>query len=254
MQILKDSNAIAAELKFDKNEIWTLCVAYVGEGSLNILPKERINKIIFNPNPRATNPNVLKKIGLDKIFFCNNLHVKIYLAENRAIVGSANFSGNGLGEKGTHEIAILTSQKEHLSQLREIVNSYEEISWSPRKNELTEMVLKFNEIVRQSSTHISTNVSRKKLSEIEKYKTAMEFSKDISKEMEKKLKISFRIHPDGKRLFAPTGKMGIIFKIGLSQPSTYIEIQLEKKDPQFNKIIFEEMNDPAPRGGLSAAE
>ena len=80
MQILKDSNAIAAELKFDKNEIWTLCVAYVGEGSLNILPKERINKIIFNPNPRATNPNVLKKIGLDKIFFCNNLHVKIYLA------------------------------------------------------------------------------------------------------------------------------------------------------------------------------
>lgn len=35
--------------------------------------------------------------------------------------------------------------------------------------------------------------------------------------------------------------MGIIFKIGLSQPSTYIEIQLEKKDPQFNKIIFEEL-------------
>ena len=45
MQILKDSNAIAAELKFDKNEIWTLCVAYVGEGSLNILPKERIKKL-----------------------------------------------------------------------------------------------------------------------------------------------------------------------------------------------------------------
>jgi hypothetical protein len=83
--------------------------AYVGDGALDYLPRPRNTTLICWPQPSGTNPaavSALVKAGV-KVFFSDNLHIKLYYGEERgAVLTSANLSRNGLGG-GLMEIGVL---------------------------------------------------------------------------------------------------------------------------------------------------
>ncbi|MEO0080808.1 MAG: phospholipase D family protein [candidate division WOR-3 bacterium] len=83
--------------------------AFVGEGALNFLPRPRNTTLVCWPQPPGTNPaavSSLVKAGV-KVFFADNLHIKLYYGKGRGVVlSSANLSRNGLGG-GLREIGVL---------------------------------------------------------------------------------------------------------------------------------------------------
>ncbi len=93
-QIIKESTNI----KF--------AVAFWGHGSSETIKmsKNKKVKIICNLESGATNPHEIikigKLIGFKNIKSVKNLHAKVYLTENKLILGSSNFSSNGLSLEG----------------------------------------------------------------------------------------------------------------------------------------------------------
>jgi PLD-like domain len=98
-------------------------VAFWGEGAVRYLKHfgER-TRIICNLESGATNPDVIKKL-IDKkvpVKTLDDLHAKVYLGRDAAIVGSANCSTNGLAleeEAGWVEAGILTTDGQVLTSL-----------------------------------------------------------------------------------------------------------------------------------------
>lgn len=93
-QIIKES----AEIK--------LAVAFWGYGSSETIKKAKNKKvkIICNLESGATNPyeiiKIGKLIGFKNIRSVKNLHAKVYLTDKKLILGSSNFSANGLSLEG----------------------------------------------------------------------------------------------------------------------------------------------------------
>ncbi len=83
-----------------------LAVAFWGQGSSEMIKKIKNKKVQFicNLESGATNPYELikigKLIGFKKIRSIKNLHAKVYLTNNKMILGSSNFSSNGLSLEG----------------------------------------------------------------------------------------------------------------------------------------------------------
>ena len=83
-----------------------LAVAFWGQGSSDILRKSKDKeiKIICNLESGATNPYEIIKIGqmigFNNIRSIKNLHAKVYLTDGNLILGSSNFSANGLSLEG----------------------------------------------------------------------------------------------------------------------------------------------------------
>jgi hypothetical protein len=82
--------------------------AYVGEGAQDYLPRPKGATLICWPQAGGTNPNAVSKLlksGV-KVFFADNLHMKLYHGQGRgAVVSSANLTRNGLGG-GLKEIGV----------------------------------------------------------------------------------------------------------------------------------------------------
>ncbi|RWN11445.1 MAG: hypothetical protein EOR94_27485 [Mesorhizobium sp.] len=115
-----------------KEEDFICAVAFWGNGASSRLgkrsPQGKLPRIICNLTSGGTNPyEVEKLIGNDlgaygQVKQSNTLHAKVFLASDRAVVGSANVSTNGLGiEGGTPakwiEAGVLVTDKGQLGQI-----------------------------------------------------------------------------------------------------------------------------------------
>ena len=92
-----------------------LAVAYLGTGASDLLALQRGDTLITDLSLRSvrcgnTNPYEVEKYITNGVlvFNCSNLHAKIYVFDNTAVVGSCNLSFNS--RDGLVEAGVLTSQ------------------------------------------------------------------------------------------------------------------------------------------------
>jgi hypothetical protein len=77
-----------------------LAVAYLGEHATSFIDKSvgRNTKVICDLDSGACNPTAVRKLrGRLQLRSHSDLHAKVYLSAEKAIVGSANLSSNGIG-------------------------------------------------------------------------------------------------------------------------------------------------------------
>jgi len=82
-----------------------IAVAFWGEGAQKLLNPNKRYKIICNLATGGTNPKVIREIiALQNVEIKHlpDLHAKVMVCKQKAIVGSSNFSAAGLGIRGTH--------------------------------------------------------------------------------------------------------------------------------------------------------
>jgi hypothetical protein len=91
------------------------------------------------------------------VYLLQKLHSKIYLSSGFAIVGSANSSENGLGEGGTHEVAIIIRDRKSLNMLEEIVESYRNASIPATKHILYELKQEYDAESKKGNLHVTPN-------------------------------------------------------------------------------------------------
>ena len=125
-------------------------VAFWGKGANNLFidfAKRGGNlQIICNLESGATNPNVISKLmhlPNVEIRQHNNLHAKVIVGENKVIVGSANFSDNGLNLEGGEligweEAGIVTKDLNELEAISLWFNGLWENSCAISTDELRE--------------------------------------------------------------------------------------------------------------------
>ena len=90
------SAAVATVLKGDNVRC---AVAFIGKRAWEAL-KQPAAKIVCNVDGGSTSADGLEKLSEvlgGKLRWTPNLHAKVYLSSNGAVIGSANFTGNGLG-------------------------------------------------------------------------------------------------------------------------------------------------------------
>ncbi|MCL1077378.1 hypothetical protein D5R81_02895 [Parashewanella spongiae] len=141
MNFLKDNKAIRncieiLTCKQPNSEPIMIAVAYWGKRVEYLISDNRYYKIVCNLSDGGTNPDVIsdlmKKENVE-IRKLERLHSKVFITEKSAIVGSSNFSQNGLGLDsciGTIEAAIETSET------LEIMNWFDQI-WG-RSSKITD--------------------------------------------------------------------------------------------------------------------
>jgi hypothetical protein len=90
-----------------RGETADCAVAFWGRGSSNLFSSElKAVRVICNLASGATNPYELEKFIKRPSFQvrqCDRLHAKVYIGDMKAVVTSANASGNGLGLEGTEQ-------------------------------------------------------------------------------------------------------------------------------------------------------
>jgi len=116
------------ELIFQDTQNICLAVAFWGLGSSDLIKKAKNKKIkiICNLESGATNPYEIIKIGqligFKNIKSIENLHAKVYCTDKKLILGSSNFSANGLSLEGDEtnkliEANILIEDSSIISQI-----------------------------------------------------------------------------------------------------------------------------------------
>jgi len=90
-----------------------LAVAYIGRDFDQFIDPGWIEQIVLSPRP-SSNPNAIRElvdlIEWGRIQFIPELHAKIYLGDQSAVVGSANLSQNGLDVGGLWEVGIYVDE------------------------------------------------------------------------------------------------------------------------------------------------
>ncbi|MCK9988469.1 MAG: hypothetical protein AzoDbin1_04941 [Azoarcus sp.] len=102
-----------------------IAVAFWGKGAEALLPRKTKNiRILCNLTSGATNPNVIQNLQAAGFEVRNkaDLHAKVAISDKAAIIGSANYSANGLNLEGTElagwiEAGYLTKSEHDLSQM-----------------------------------------------------------------------------------------------------------------------------------------
>jgi len=97
-------NALSQEIKklLSKENKLRIAVAFIGDGACNLINQKTNDvKIICNLTMGGTNPTEVKalinRFNRGNVKHVDNLHAKLYIGTEYAIVGSANMSANGLG-------------------------------------------------------------------------------------------------------------------------------------------------------------
>lgn len=104
--LLEDKLSTAIRSLLSQDTRLRIAVAFIGDGaSKSINKKARDVKIICNLTMNGTNPaevkNMIERFGAENVKQIDNLHAKLYIGSDYAIVGSANMSANGLGTQPT---------------------------------------------------------------------------------------------------------------------------------------------------------
>ena len=125
MTLLTKSTELENAIK--KLEPNKIAVAYVGKHWSNyIIPKE-LQEIILSPtigsNPYAIE-ELINTLGIDNVYFLDNLHSKFFLSENAAIIGSCNLSKNALSETGLLEIGYKINNPTEINRLYSLFEDY----------------------------------------------------------------------------------------------------------------------------------
>ncbi|MGQ7790962.1 phospholipase D family protein [Faunimonas sp. B44] len=105
-------------------------VAFWGRGSTERLPdggKGNV-KIICNLRSGGTNPAAIKAMNRENVRQMDDLHAKVYLGSDHAVVTSANASANGLGFEG-HELKGWREAGWLTDEIRPIADWFE-VLWS----------------------------------------------------------------------------------------------------------------------------
>jgi len=101
MFLQSDDNTTAIESLIRRSDKLDCAVAFLGNKAESLLPKNNSDvRIVCNLNSGGTNPSVVEKLmanGRYKLKHCPELHAKVYIGNEAAIVSSANLSANGLG-------------------------------------------------------------------------------------------------------------------------------------------------------------
>ncbi|WP_291446206.1 restriction endonuclease PLD domain-containing protein [Desulfovibrio sp.] len=98
-----------------------VAVAFIGRDWNTFIPDaQNLQTVIVSPtlgsNPDAIT-DIAKQLGWNKIYFLNELHAKIYIGEESAVVGSANLTQNGLSGEGLVELCVELSCEKNLHEL-----------------------------------------------------------------------------------------------------------------------------------------
>ena len=98
-----------------------VAVAYVGADWQDFIKEpERLKSVILSPT-LGTNPYAVQRlaaaIGWDRVHFLNELHAKVFLGEETAVVGSSNLTRNGLSGEVLEEIGVEVSNASTLEKL-----------------------------------------------------------------------------------------------------------------------------------------
>lgn len=103
---------------FGASEKILIAVAFWGKGSYEIIKRNKNKdiRIICNIESGATNPNEIvnigNEIGFNRIRTNENLHSKIYFTDRSVILGSSNFSSNGLSLEGNETNKLIEANIE----------------------------------------------------------------------------------------------------------------------------------------------
>jgi len=123
MEIIHDAKRLRQAIR--KIQPTTAAVAYIGKAWQEYAPE--LKEVVLSPtlgsNPWAIR-EMIEQLGVDNVHFFTELHAKIYLGENAALVGSANLTSNGFGDGGLQEMAILIEDPINIAQLREHVEQF----------------------------------------------------------------------------------------------------------------------------------
>lgn len=105
-----------------------VAVAYLGKGATKLLPLKRGDILVIDMSLTAvrageTNPHEIE-LYMNRqveVYSCSNLHAKVFVFDNKAIIGSSNVSENS--RKNLVEAALLTTDKETVRAARGFVHS-----------------------------------------------------------------------------------------------------------------------------------
>lgn len=108
-----------------------IAVAYVGAGWKTFVSSDKLKEIVVSPtlgsNPKAIE-ELMRDIGHENVYFLDELHAKIYLGTDIAIVGSCNLSDNAMAEFGLLESAVLVDESRSISQLHHTFQNYKKLA------------------------------------------------------------------------------------------------------------------------------
>lgn len=104
-----------------------IAVAFVGNGWKQYVSKAHLKEIILSPtvgsNPKAIE-EIVNWIGFRNVYFLDDLHSKIYLGTESAILGSANLSKNGFADNGLFEAGVVLAESTDLKKLSVTFEEY----------------------------------------------------------------------------------------------------------------------------------
>jgi hypothetical protein len=106
-----------------------IAVAYVGADWRSYVGASLPTEIIISPTLGTYPPaieEIAEELGWDNVHLLPELHAKIYLGEEGAIVGSSNLTKNGLSGVILEEACVLLGDDDPLQDLRELYTSLKE--------------------------------------------------------------------------------------------------------------------------------
>ena len=125
MKILLNSDEIREAIRDIQPQ--KIAVAYIGIDFEDFIDTSVLQSIIISPtlgsNPEAIG-NIASQINWENVSFLDNLHSKIYIGENSAVITSANLSANALSNKRLFESGVLISDKESVEIIKKQFISY----------------------------------------------------------------------------------------------------------------------------------
>jgi hypothetical protein len=107
------SNAVQLRDALKEIKPSKIAVAFVGDGWKRYVSSAHIKEIVLSPtlgsNPKAIE-EIMDLIGPSNVYFLDNLHSKIYLGKESALLGSSNLSDNGFANSRLLETGVLIKQ------------------------------------------------------------------------------------------------------------------------------------------------
>ncbi|OIR01266.1 hypothetical protein GALL_167380 [mine drainage metagenome] len=104
-----------------------IAVAFVGGGWKRYVSSARLKEIIISPtigsNPKAIE-EIMDFIGAKNVHFLDNLHSKIYLGSESALLGSVNLSDNGFADSHNFESGVVLNDAANLELLNDVFEAY----------------------------------------------------------------------------------------------------------------------------------
>ncbi len=125
MKIITKSKKMRQALKkLNPNRI---AVAYLGKSWLEYIDTKHLEEITVSPT-LGSNPDAIfeaaQQIGWNNVHFLDELHSKVYLSQESALVGSANLSLNAFGDARKFEILIKIHKTVAIKELHQTLDGY----------------------------------------------------------------------------------------------------------------------------------